>query len=322
MNVYDFDHTIYDGDSSVDFYRFVLCRRPYLIVLLPFQVFGMTLFLFGIFSKERMKESFFIFIHYIPLQKMVFSFWEINRGKIKSWYLRQKQDSDAIVSASPEFLLEPLVCRYLGVTLIASRIDPGTCKFIGKNCLGGEKVTRLYAAYPNGIIENFYSDSLSDVPLAEKAQQSFIIKGHNIVPWDNYRITVFEKIKNLYFTKDFILFIFCGGMGTLTNFIISLLFSIILNPVISYVCGYGIGTYVSYTLNTKLVIHQKISFIGFAKFVISYLPNFSILFTFVFVFINLLHWDKLFVYALAGLLGLPITFLLVKLMFLTNKEKE
>ena len=28
MNVYDFDKTIYDGDSSVDFYKFSLKRHP------------------------------------------------------------------------------------------------------------------------------------------------------------------------------------------------------------------------------------------------------------------------------------------------------
>ena len=143
----------------------------------------------------------------------------------------------------------------------------------------------------------------------------------NVYDFD-YKITFFERIKKTYFTKDFILLVFCGGMGTLTNFIISAVISMILNPSVSYVFGYGIGTFVTYTLNTKLVIYQKISFIGFVKFIISYIPNFTILFTFVFVFINLLHWNKFIVYALVGLLGLPVTFLLVKLMFLTKGAKK
>jgi len=321
MNVYDFDHTVYDGDSSVDFYRFVLCQRPYLIVFLPFQVFGMTLFLFGIYSKERMKETFFIFIRYIPVQEIVSYFWDHNRKKIKLWYLSQKDDSDVIISASPEFLLEPLVCGYLGVTLIASRIDPCTGKYIGKNCFGEEKVARLCAAYPNCIIDNFYSDSLSDVPLAGKAQQSFIVKGQNIVPWDNYKITSFDKIKKTYFSKDFILFVFCGGMGTLTNFIFSLIISITLNPSVSYILGYAISLFVAYSLNAKLIFHRKIVCRDFIKFVISYIPNFLILFSFVLIFLNILHWNKVIVYALAGTLGLPLTFLLVKI-FAFNKRGE
>jgi len=183
MNVYDFDHTIYDGDSSVDFYLFVLCRRPYIIVFLPLQICGMALFLFGIFSKERMKEAFFVFIRYIPLQETVSRFWDRNRKKIKSWYLQQKQDSDVIVSASPEFLLEPLVCRFLGVALIASRIDANTGKYIGKNCFGGEKVTRFLAAYPTAVVDDFYSDSYSDEPLARIANNAFLVRKNKITEW-------------------------------------------------------------------------------------------------------------------------------------------
>jgi phosphoserine phosphatase len=185
MNVYDFDRTIYNGDSSVDFYLFVLCRKPYLIVLLPFLLWGTMLYLFGIYTKERVKETFYIFIRFIPVQETVLCFWDKNRKKIKSWYLQQKQDGDVIISASPEFLLEPLVCGYLGVNLIASRVDQNMGKYMGKNCSGEEKVMRLYEVYPGSIIENFYSDSLSDAPLAKKARQSFIVKRHKIIPWND-----------------------------------------------------------------------------------------------------------------------------------------
>jgi len=180
VNIYDFDHTVYDGDSSVDFYWFVLCRKPYIIVFLPFQILGIVLFLFGIYSKERMKEMFFIFIRYIPLEIMTANFWECSRRKIKSWYLQQKLDSDVIISASPEFLLEPLVCGYLGVALIASRIDTSTGKYIGKNCFGEEKVRRLYEMYPSTEVDDFYSDSYSDEPLARIARNSFLVRNNKI----------------------------------------------------------------------------------------------------------------------------------------------
>jgi len=322
MNVYDFDRTIYDGDCSIDFYIFVLCKKPYLIVLLPLQVWGMALYFLGIYSKENMKEKFFIFIRFISVQKMVLCFWDKNRRKIKPWYMRQKQDTDVIISASPEFLLEPLVCGYLGVNLIPSRFDQSTGKYIGKNCFGEEKVKKLYEAYPGGVIESFYSDSLSDAPLADNAMQSFIVKGRKITPWDDHKITFVEKIKRTYFTREFILFVFCGGMGTLTNFVFSLIISMALNPSVSYVFGYGISLFVTYSLNAKLIFHHKISCVEFIKFVVSYIPNFLILFAFVFIFLNLLGWNKVTVYAMAGLLGLPVTFLLVKAFAFNKKEKE
>ena len=377
MNIYDFDETIYDGDSSLDFFLYVLCKKPYLIVLIPFQLWGMAKYFLGIAEKETYKEHFFVFLRFIPVQEMVFGFWNQNRRKIKPWYLLRKQNSDIIISASPQFLLEPIVIDYFGVTLIASKLDPDTGRYIGKNCLGEEKVSRLHNIYPDCIIENFFSDSLSDAPLAGKAQQSFMVKGTNIIPWPETsknpqfhryplkhaqrhvsvrlvgnreamflliwvvlrkysfrntklrfsqkrkasnlevfrgsQMTFFEKIKKTYFSKEFIVFVFCGGIGTLTNFIFSLIISIMLDPSVSYVFGYGISLFITYSLNAKLIFHQKISKTAFIKFVISYIPNFIILFTFVLVFLNLLGWNKVIVYALASMLGLPITFILVKL---------
>jgi len=321
MNVYDFDRTIYNGDSSVDFYTFVLRKKPYLIVLLPFQAWGMVLYLFGVYSKENMKEKFFMFIRFIPVQKMVLRFWDKNRIKIKSWYIQRKQNTDVIISASPEFLLEPLVCGYLGVRLIASRIDETTGKYIGKNCFGEEKVVRLYEVYPDIIIDNFYSDSLSDAPLAKKAIQSYLVKGQETILWNDYKLSFAEKVKKTYFSKEFILFVFCGGMGTLTNFVFSLIISMLLNPSVSYVFGYLISLFVAYSLNAKLIFNDKFSCVGFIKFIVSYIPNFLILFAFVLVFLNLLEWNKVIVYALAGLLGLPVTFLLVKV-FAFNKGRQ
>lgn len=130
-----------------------------------------------------------------------------------------------------------------------------------------------------------------------------------------------EKIKDTYLTTDFLLFIFCGGMGTLTNFVFSLFISLKLNPTISYIFGYAISLFAAYFLNAKLIFKSQILFSGFIKFVISYIPNFLILFTFVLIFLNIFHWNKIIVYALAGLLGLPLTFLLVKIYTFGKGEK-
>jgi phosphoserine phosphatase len=183
VNVYDFDHTIYDGDSTLDFWRFVLAKRPYLAALLPVQAWGVFRYLAGIGSKETMKEHFFRFLRFIPARNMAAQFWERNRRKLKGWYLAQKQDTDVIISASPEFLLEPIVKNVLGCALIASTIDPRTGTYQGKNCYGEEKVARFSAVYGGEKIDNFYSDSWSDAPLARVAARSFMVKGSRTVPW-------------------------------------------------------------------------------------------------------------------------------------------
>ena len=58
MNVYDFDKTIYDGDSTLDFYLFSLKKNPMLIRFLPVQIIGFIKYMFGLCPKLYFKEKF------------------------------------------------------------------------------------------------------------------------------------------------------------------------------------------------------------------------------------------------------------------------
>ena len=137
----------------------------------------------GRIPKEEWKERFFSFLNYVPADEaLVGSFWETHSKRIKKWYLDQKQDSDVIISASPVFLLEP-VSRRLGVTLIATEVDPGTGRFSGRNCSGKEKVRRFRQVYPDGRIDEFYSDSKKDLPMAGLATRAYFVRGNTIRPW-------------------------------------------------------------------------------------------------------------------------------------------
>ena len=77
-------------------------------------------------------------------------------------------------------------CKKLGVEkMMASKVDKKTGKYNGENCHGQEKVRRFYECYPDGVIENFYSDSVSDAPLAKISKEAFVInpKG-KVVEWE------------------------------------------------------------------------------------------------------------------------------------------
>lgn len=184
MNVYDFDKTIYDGDSTADFYLFSLKRHKKIITLAP-SLFGafMKYYVFKIGTKTDFKQVMYRFLRYCDTDRDIADFWEINKNKIKKYYLNQKKDDDVIISASPEFLLEPIM-RILNInTLMASRVDKHTGIYDGINCHGKEKVLRFYDKFPNGKIEEFYSDSYSDTPLAEIANKAYIIKGEKLSKW-------------------------------------------------------------------------------------------------------------------------------------------
>ncbi|MCQ2560134.1 MAG: GtrA family protein, partial [Clostridia bacterium] len=108
--------------------------------------------------------------------------------------------------------------------------------------------------------------------------------------------------------RDFWGFVICGGLGTVANFIASALFSQFLEPTLAYVLGYALSLSVTYYLNAKLVFKRKLTWASWFKFIISYIPNFVILFSLVCFFIHGLHWPNLLVYALAAAFGLPIAF--------------
>ena len=181
MNVYDFDGTVYDGDSSIDFWRFCVRGHPSVFIkCFPRLAKGAVLYALGRIPKESWKERFFSFLEYIPADaNQVSFFWEKRSGRIKPWYLKQKQASDVIISASPAFLLGPL-CERLGISLIASEVDPATGRFTGLNCSGDEKVRRFRREFPDGTVDRFYTDSKKDLPMAVIAEQAYFVHKNTI----------------------------------------------------------------------------------------------------------------------------------------------
>jgi phosphatidylglycerophosphatase C len=123
MNVYDFDKTIYDGDSSVDFLIFVYKKHPTLLRFTFLQLWAALKYKLKITDKTTMKTS--IYTYFTGLKDIdaeVDAFWLKHEYKVKDWYKKQRKDDDVIISASPEFLLKP-VCDRLNVKLIASVVD-------------------------------------------------------------------------------------------------------------------------------------------------------------------------------------------------------
>lgn len=184
MNVYDFDRTIYGGDSSVDFYFYCLKKRPRIVVYGLRQAWGVCLRALGRIGTGTMKERFFSFLAGLrDAEALAESFWEERGPEIGGWYLERKEAEDVVISASPEFLLAP-ACRRLGIRPpVATRMDPSSGRIQGRNCKGEEKVRRFLEQFPDGKIERFYSDSLTDAPLAELAEEAFLVKGGKITPW-------------------------------------------------------------------------------------------------------------------------------------------
>lgn len=183
MNVYDFDGTLYAGDSTADFFMFCIRKNPSVLKALPTQVAGAARYALGRCDKTEMKQYFYTFLRYVPdIDQTVDLFWhEKGFGKLKSFCADLCEKNDAVASASPEFLLKPAV-RLLGIRhLIASQVDRKTGNCLSANCSGAEKVRRFKEIFPNEKVDSFYTDDVkADAPFVQYSQQSYKVSGEQI----------------------------------------------------------------------------------------------------------------------------------------------
>lgn len=179
---YDFDKTIYKGDSSTDFFFYMIFTRPYLLIFTPYFLIMFALYGMKIVGKKRFKECMFFFVplHH-NIEKIVDKFWARHANKITMWYPPQKQDeNDIIVSASLSFILKPVLQMLNIKNYLATNYNVKTGKIYGENCYGEAKVAEFKRVYPKGKIEAFYSDSLSDLPMMRLADKAYLVKGEEV----------------------------------------------------------------------------------------------------------------------------------------------
>lgn len=184
MNVYDFDNTILKGDSTARFFAYCLLRRPKMWLDVPAQAVNGLLFALKLRSKQVFKQRMLHFLALIgDVDATVEAFWAKNFSRVKPWYYEKRRPDDVVISASPEFLVRP-ACERLGVACVmGSPVDKRTGVFSGPNCHGKEKVRRFREVYPDAQIEEFFSDSYSDTPLAELARVAWLVKDSDLRPW-------------------------------------------------------------------------------------------------------------------------------------------
>ena len=186
MNVYDFDKTIYHYDSSVRFYLFELKRHPAICRYWGIQLAAfLGHYVFRKIDKTAMKDRFYRYMGSInDIDREIVLFWNENMQYIHRWYLKNWRDDDVVISASPTFLVEE-ACRRLNIRyVLGSLVDKKTGHVLGPNCHDLQKVAVFHeAGFSDDQVEEFYSDSYSDEPMALLAQKSFIVEGENLKKW-------------------------------------------------------------------------------------------------------------------------------------------
>ena len=130
-----------------------------------------------------------------------------------------------------------------------------------------------------------------------------------------------QLIKEHFLKKDFFKFLVIGVINTLGGTVYAAGFSLVLQENLAFNLGYITALVIAYFLNTFFVFREKPDRAKFVKFLLSYVPNYSIQNAVVFVFYNWAGLNYYLVLAIAAAVGLPVTFLLLKL-FAFRKNKK
>lgn len=125
-------------------------------------------------------------------------------------------------------------------------------------------------------------------------------------------MNIMDNLKKIFLNKEFILFIIIGVINTFNGVVFSFIYSSLLNENLAFILGYISGLAVSYILNSYITFKENLAFTKFIKFAISYIPNFIIQNIVVIITFNILGLHKLIAYCLAAIIGIPVTFILLK----------
>lgn len=318
MNIYNFNNTLYKKNCGLSFYWFCLKKHFSIIRFAIIQLWAWGMYLLGIWSKQKFREKFFVFLKGIEdLDSLVEEFWQKNESLINTDLLKNKTEDDILISIEPRFLLQPIAEKY-DLTLIASDVSTETGKHYGlRDCAG--KLEELQDLEIQ--CENMYSSTRTDLPILKLAKQAYIVDKKGVTKLDEYKPSFMTKVKENFFTVEFCQFLVLGVINTLNSTIASTLFSVVIHPNLAFICGYIVSLVIAYVLNSLWIFKQKLNFKKLIMFAVSYIPNFIIQNGIVFLLFNLAGLNPILVYALAAIIGIPITFICVKVLCFLKKKK-
>ena len=180
MNAFDFDNTLYHGESAVDFALFLIRYNKRIILLLPRIFRNLLKYKLCLAKKDQIQEEL---NHYLPavlpdkpeLDRVVRQFWSLHQHRLDKRLIRRIRPEDAIISACPDFLIRPLMNRLHTSTLICTEVDTEQKQVIFLN-FSSQKVIRFRERYGERNIHAFFTDSFNDKAMMDISERVYLVK--------------------------------------------------------------------------------------------------------------------------------------------------
>ena len=124
---------------------------------------------------------------------------------------------------------------------------------------------------------------------------------------------LFKNLRRHFFSREFLLFLAVGCLNTFNGSLLAKIFELLVDTNLAFNIGYILANVIAYALNSRLIFHEPMALEKCVKFAISYIPNYLIQNIIVLLFYNRLGFPSLAAFVIAAVLGVPVTFLAVKL---------
>lgn len=184
MKVFDFDNTLYHGESAIDFVLYLMKKNKKIILWVPRILFGLLQYKFCLISKEEITRQTNEFMKSVikdkkEVEDTVAEFWEKYSRYLNTELLNQVEEEDAIITAGPSFLIEYIKDKLGTSNLMCSDVNLEKREVINFN-FGENKVTCYKERYGDKPIDSFYTDSYNDKAMMDVSQKVFLVKGRKI----------------------------------------------------------------------------------------------------------------------------------------------
>ncbi len=184
MKVFDFDNTLYHGESAIDFVLYLMKKNKKIVLWVPRILFGLMQYKLCLISKEEIINQTNDFMKSVikdkkEVEDTVAEFWQKYSKDLNLELIKQIEEEDAIITAGPSFLIEHINDRLGTSNLMCSDVDLEKREVLNLN-FGENKVKCYKERYGEKPIDSFYTDSYNDKAMMDISNSVFLVKGKKI----------------------------------------------------------------------------------------------------------------------------------------------
>ncbi|WP_051454266.1 haloacid dehalogenase-like hydrolase [Ruminococcus albus] len=180
IKVFDFDNTLYHGESSIDLAFYLIRRNKRILLYVPSILINLAKYKMCLVDREKAEQEINDFLKVAVKDKyeaaeIVESFWAENSYRLDENMIKRVRKDDVIITAGPDMLIDGIKDKLGTDNIISSIIDPDKREIVYFN-FGENKAKRYKEVYGDTPIESFYTDSFNDKPLMKLANKVYIVE--------------------------------------------------------------------------------------------------------------------------------------------------